>query len=495
MHECPFARPAANEGLSCSSNRRQTTHLGMVAGMTERLCLAGTSPPTAQQMQAAWSVTTRDVTSIACPTCNANRHSPCRDLGDRPMATLHRGRTIRYLNARFALGAAEPHARTRHTRTAPRLEGPGLHAVPTPHPEPWRLPLPELTDLINTSFFDLAKVVTAHACGLQRTGLDALLYGPDFIRQSLDALTYALHHHQLRAESETLAHGPTPLSQTLVRSQQALRTQMRQARKTLKQQRLANLNQEGLLPFSPPVTDARHMARAWLGRYLAQEKEALVTSFASAMGVPETASRPIRSIRDKIPRALDNHWLHAPVTEPVKKLLDLDDVAFRSRVCADAGSQNLRDDNLCHPLVLNRWRDELTCALHQLAPSAQNPSPDRLCPLPVVTPRSTVQIDALIRTRQLFAALVQRRDESIRLLADLTDMLTITERRDPSYSLLKQAGTQAYDELVRRHRHLYQHIRTRLAPYETRYQRLDLPPGARATLRREIFAELDRLQR
>ncbi|MFD5805773.1 hypothetical protein [Streptomyces sp. NPDC127020] len=48
------------------------------------------------------------------------------------------------------------------------------------------------------------------------------------------------------------------------------------------------------------------------------------------------------------------------------------------------------------------------------------------------------------------------------------------ERRDPSYELLKKAGDQAYDELVRRHSDLYWHIRAHLARYETRYGRLQL---------------------
>jgi hypothetical protein len=68
--------------------------------------------------------------------------------------------------------------------------------------------------------------------------------------------------------------------------------------------------------------------------------------------------------------------------------------------------------------------------------------------------------------------------------------MSLAERRDPSYELLKKAGSQAYDELVRRHPYLYQHIRNHLAQYETRYGRLQLT-GSRAQVRNQIFQELD----
>lgn len=44
----------------------------------------------------------------------------------------------------------------------------------------------ELSDLLNVSFLDLAKVVTARACGLQRTALDDL---PLVLTASSRALT------------------------------------------------------------------------------------------------------------------------------------------------------------------------------------------------------------------------------------------------------------------------------------------------------------------
>ncbi|WP_030018189.1 hypothetical protein [Streptomyces monomycini] len=78
----------------------------------------------------------------------------------------------------------EPHVRTKQKRSAPVIDGAGLRAVRVPHPQPWQLPLHELSDLINVSLLDLARVVTAQACGMRRTGLDELLFGQDRIHQS-----------------------------------------------------------------------------------------------------------------------------------------------------------------------------------------------------------------------------------------------------------------------------------------------------------------------
>ncbi|SCE61071.1 hypothetical protein GA0115253_109022 [Streptomyces sp. Termitarium-T10T-6] len=68
--------------------------------------------------------------------------------------------------------------------------------------------------------------------------------------------------------------------------------------------------------------------------------------------------------------------------------------------------------------------------------------------------------------------------------------MTLAERADPSYHQLKRAADQAYDELVRRHPDLYHRIRTALAPYETRYGRLQRRTP-RADLRDQIFAGLN----
>ncbi|MCX2182660.1 hypothetical protein KV205_19305 [Streptomyces sp. SKN60] len=420
---------------------------------------------TALVRPALWSLTSKEVTTIDCPTCGARKHALCRTLRDRPTTALHRGRKTRYLNLRFGLDLTEPHTRHPQPHRAPTGPGIGLHATRTPDPQPWRLPLYELADLINISFLDHAKVVTAHACGLRRTGLDGLLYGPDHIQQSLDALTYALHDRQLQRETHALTRGRDAHTTLLAEQQQAIRSRLLEAEQLLKRRRITELTAAGILPFPPRSDDPRHVARAWLGRYLADEKEALVHAIATAAGVPHNAAAPIRSIRDKITKSIDNGWITAPVNDTVEQLLATDDHAFRRRLIADATQQDARDDALCHPLVLNRWRDQLNHSLTDLAPAAENPTTKRLHDLtPTGRARSASQIEQLAGRRRLFAALLQRRAECTRLITDLNDTMTLAEQADPSYTKLKQAADQAYSELVRQHPDLYQRIRSALTP-------------------------------
>ncbi|MBZ6107395.1 hypothetical protein [Streptomyces olivaceus] len=57
----------------------------------------------------------------------------------------------------------------------------------------------------------------------------------------------------------------------------------------------------------------------------------------------------------------------------------------------------------------------------------------------------------------------------------------------------EKAGDHAYDELVRGHPDLYQHIRTHLARHESRYGRLE-PTVPRGQLRARVYDELDRMR-
>ncbi|WP_461025853.1 zinc finger domain-containing protein [Streptomyces sparsus] len=443
--------------------------------------------------QALWSLSSSEVSTIACPTCGAAKRAPCRTLWDRPVTALHRGRTTRYLNIRFGLGFTEPHIRSSQTRTAPTISGTGLRATRVPHPQPWRLPMHELSDLVNVSFLDLAKVVTAHACGLQRSGLDELLFGPDRIQQSIDALVYATYDRQIQREIRVLADGPDKATDALAAQQQALQHQLRAAKRSLKDQRIAELTTAGVLPFPAATDDPRHLARAWLGRYLSSEKEALVRDTAVTAGVPASATVHIRTIEGKITRSIDNGWLAAPLDDTVHEVIQLDDPAFHRRLIADASRQDGRDDALCHPLVLNRWRDQLNEAITQIAPSAENPTTKGLHDLTSDRRRrGTAQLEQLSSRRRLFAVLLQRKDECIRLITALNDALSLAEHRDPSHAKLKQAADQAYDELVRRHPNLYQHIQAFIAPHTTRYGRLRIQ-GSRSHLQRQLFDELDRM--
>ncbi|MEU9064583.1 hypothetical protein AB0D13_38545 [Streptomyces sp. NPDC048430] len=368
----------------------------------------------------------------------------------------------------------------------------GLRAVRTPHAQPWQLPLCELSDLINVSFLDLAHVVTAHACGLRRAGLDDLLFGPDRVLRSMDALVYASHARQIRREMRVLTVGGDKQVAVLAEQERQIRQRLAETRRLVKRRRVAELTEAGVLPYALPTDDPRQVARGWLGRYLSEEMEALVHDIAAAGGVPAAACTPIRSIHERIAKGLDNGWLTAPVNNAVRRLLGLEDRSFRRRLIADAGRHDGRDDALCHPLVLNRWRDQLHAVIADLAPSAQSSSLTHLGSFPTTREqRSAVQLRQLHGRRRLFAALLQRREECTTLITALNDTLSLAERRDPSYAQLKQAADRAYDELVRRHPGLYQHFRTALAPFETPQGRLVLP-GSRSDLRCRIFADLDR---
>ncbi|MEV3972816.1 hypothetical protein AB0K68_32495 [Streptomyces sp. NPDC050698] len=391
---------------------------------------------------------------------------------------------------RFALDLAEPHDRPVLYRPGPVLSGAGLQALRVPHGQPWRLPMYELADLICVSFVDLARVATAHACGLQRSGLDELLFGPDCLQQSIDALTYSMHDRQIRREVLVLSGSGLDACEPLAAQERAVRNRLREAEQRLKELRVAELTAAGVLPFPAATDDPRRLARTWLGRYLPDEKEVLVRRFAAGAGVAPSACVHIRSIEEKVTRCIDNRWLVAPVTDAVYELLELGGSGFQRRLIADATRNDARDDALCHPLVLNRWRDQLNEVLADLAPSAGNPHTKHLAA--ISAQRGNTDLEQLSGRRRLFAALLQRRSECIRLITTLNDGMSLAERRDPSYELLKQAGSQAYDELVRRHPDLYQHIRAFLARYETRYGRLHIT-GSRAQLRRQLFDELDRM--
>ncbi|MEV5107544.1 hypothetical protein ACFQ7G_19840 [Streptomyces massasporeus] len=443
--------------------------------------------------QALWNVRSCEVSTIACPTCGAPRREACRTLWDRPTRALHRGRTLRYLKMRFALDLAEPHHRPVLYRPGPVLSGAGLQAFRVPHAQPWRLPMHELADLVHVSSVDLARVVTAHACGLQRTGLEELLFGPDCIQRSIDALLYAMHDRQIRREVLVLSGSSLEECEPLAAQERSVRNRLHEAERRLKELRVAELTAAGVLPFPAATDDPRRLARTWLGRYLPDEKEALARQFAAGAGVAPSACVHIRSIEEKITRCIDNGWLVAPVTDAVRELLELDRPAFQRRLIDDATRDDARDDALCHPLVLNRWRDQLNEVLAELAPRAGNPHTKHLARITLaIAPRSSAHVERLGGRRRLFAALLQRRSECIRLITTLNDGMSLAERRDPSFELLKQAGAQAYDELVRRHPELYRHIRTFLARYETRYGRLHIT-GSRAQLRSQIFDELDRM--
>ncbi|MFD9636588.1 hypothetical protein [Streptomyces violascens] len=418
--------------------------------------------------------------TVVCPTCGAPRHAPCRSLLDRPLGVLHRGRIADYLALRCGPlpAGAHPHGAMRS-------------AFGSPPAQPWRLPLADLSDLLAVSFPALVMVATAQACGAGDDGLDRLLFAPDRLPQSVDALLYALHDRQLRQEARILAGRRDPIADELGRQHHALRERLDAAQAMLKNLYTDELTAAGILPFPRPSHDTRHIARAWLGRYLQQEKEALVHAAARRLGVPCSASRPIRNVRDKVAKCLDNRWILAPRTAPVEAVLALDDQAFARLVREDAAVEHPRQDTLGHPLLVNRWRDQLTTVLCPLAAGVRS-APAELTPLTRGELRASgAEVGRLTARRRHLAALVRRREESTRLITELNHVMLLAERGDPSHRLIKEAGDTAFRELERRHPDIFRHIHARLARHADGRGLLRLSPPQRSALRREVFAELD----
>ncbi|MGW1412699.1 hypothetical protein [Streptomyces sp. NPDC002403] len=109
------------------------------------------------------------------------------------------------------------------------------------------------------------------------------------------------------------------------------------------------------------------------------EKEELVRELAVRAGVTASAAAPVRCIQDKITRCIDNGWLIAPLNDAVRHVLELGTPAFQQRLLTDASRQDERNDVLCHPLVLNRWRDQLTQTLVAFAAAAGTTRTARAC--------------------------------------------------------------------------------------------------------------------
>ncbi|WP_030018190.1 hypothetical protein [Streptomyces monomycini] len=129
------------------------------------------------------------------------------------------------------------------------------------------------------------------------------------------------------------------IAQTLHSQQHAVHKRLREAEQRLKQERIAELTEAGVLPFPAASDDSRRVARAWLGRYRSDEKEELVRELAARAGVAASAAAPVRRIQDKITRCIDNGWLIAPVNDAVRKVLELDSPAFQQRLLTDAAQQ------------------------------------------------------------------------------------------------------------------------------------------------------------
>jgi len=445
---------------------------------------------------ALWSLTTAEVLSVPCPTCGSLKRTRCVTLRDRPVATLHRGRISRYLDIRFGLRPA-PGPRREAPRAPARIARPVPDHVHGRVARPWLLPLEALTDLVNVSFLDLAKVVAAEACGVDRDELMPLLYGPDRITDSIDALTYALHDLTIRQEIRLLTLGDDVTSEQLGWQRNAVQRRLSEAENTLKRHRVAELDAAGLVPDhnTAPTDDPERLARTWLGRYLREERDELIRQIAAGRGLSPHAFAYVGSVSEKIERAVSRGLLAAPVNDQVAALRTMGDAEFRAYVTVDASRQQGRDDALCHPLVLPRWRAHLAALSTHLAPKALNASSTALVRLPWTRmgAYSGSRLEDLRSRRTQLGAVIQRSRESHRLEVALNDAVSLAEAADPQQHTMDDVVVAALDRLQARHHDLYRVIEECVQPHVARTGLMaHRDPERRGQLRRDVFAALDR---
>ncbi|MFC9810516.1 hypothetical protein ACFVJM_00355 [Streptomyces virginiae] len=332
-----------------------------------------------------------------------------------------------------------------------------------------------MADLINFSFLDLARVVVAEACGVERTGLIELLYGRDRIHASLDALIYAKFDLQIRREERCLiTRREDDQTEEWRRQHSAVTHRLTEAKRELRRQRNMELTAHGVQLTPQLADDPREQARLWLAEYLHFQFAELFEQHAAAAGLSKVACQTAETRHQNIEHAIARQLLNAPVSDSAERVLALDDREFRLRVLRDASRQVDRDDTLCHPLLLHRWRRHLKVLQAEIAPGALSPSTQAL-PMLVwrhVRLSSPRDVSALIARRRLFANLLQRYSENRHLRHAVEDAISIAEQASPDRPLLTTAARAARDDLVRHHPDLYRSIRDVLKPHETRYGRL-----------------------
>lgn len=446
------------------------------------------APPTAS----LWRMTTANAALITCPECAAPRGRRCTGLNGRYLPRPHPKRSQRYLDLRYAVGGT-PRKQTNRQAAAVVVSGPALASRRVPDPAPWRMPLPELAQSIAASFIDRAKVVTAEACGAERAGLTELLYGPDRISESIDALIWARHDLIIAQETRPIASGRDPRGPELAWQETAVDRRLQEARSELKRQRHLTLDTASDHQTSA-MDDPRHVARRWLGRHHPELLTELLTEHARSHGLDP--SRLIRrpGTAERIQRAIQTGLLPPPTAQAAAASRDESDQDFRRRVLADALRQENRDDLLCHPLLLQRWRQHLHALRRETSARAGKCSPHQITALPVeqIMRTTTEDLQRLAGRRRLLGSLIQRTAENGRLTTACHDSIALAEQRDPDLPVIQSVVEAAYDVMVRTHRDEYNLIRDCLAPYETRYGRLMLDEASKSAAQYKVAQALSR---
>ncbi|MFJ7280194.1 hypothetical protein [Kitasatospora sp. NPDC098663] len=412
-------------------------------------------------------------------------------LRGKPSAVLHRDRTHRYLHIRFGL---PPHIPTTWqfmlSPVAARKRGALLRAKPrNPAERPWELRTDDLVDQLAVDPFAIEAAVVADALGQTTDTVTELLYNPDWISESVDALRRTVHELQIRDETACLLAGGS--DDVLQQRRQAVARRLKEVLTLADSRRKAALAETVSTPTAP---DPDRIAASWVGRYLPDERKALFDRHAEAAGtslVLTGRNAFLTRVRD----LLHTGQLRAPVTEEVTRLLGAPPDTLREAVLRDALQNSNRLDALSHPLLLESWQRKLEFLRTVTAKPARNQRTDRLTPLDADAPaRLPVgAADELAGHRQVFARLVECSQECERLRLALKDAVALAESADPARTAVHRVVEAAEAELCQRHPGLFVIARAFLYPHQDDSGRLGAPwPEQQADTRRTALLAMAR---
>ncbi|MCX4524383.1 MULTISPECIES: hypothetical protein [unclassified Streptomyces] len=312
-------------------------------------------------------------------------------------------------------------------------------------------------------------------------------------------MTYAQHDLQIRREERCLVVGRwDEEAQHLDWQYSAVAQRAQEARKEFQRRRTEDLTIAGVLPGLPATDDPREQALLWLAQHLEPQFRGLFTEYSTAAGLPPEASMAVRTRHGAIERATARGLIHAPLHGEALRVHSMSEEEFRLRVLHDASTQADRDDALCHPLILHRWRQHLKQLQTEVAPGALSPSAQSLVALAweELRPQSLHEVRELMGRRRLLGNLLQRYGENGRLRHAVHDAISIAEHTHPEKPLLMAAAREAREELGRGHPDGCKLIRNLLEPHLTRYGRLRLGSAQdRQQVRGEVMLALLELDR
>ncbi|MFJ1757344.1 hypothetical protein [Kitasatospora sp. NPDC088134] len=436
-------------------------------------------------------MTSAAVRTVPCPTCGARHREQCVTLRDKPSPVVHQARTHRYLEVHFAV-IPQPATTWQAllSATEARRRGTALRGK-FRDLDDWQWEDPDtLVDLIAVQPAAYENVVIMEARGLAAEAVSEVLYGSDWIDTTLDVLLRTAHDLQIRAETGQLLTG-TP-DRDMIHCRNAVRRRLKEARDHVDRTR-----KSALPAVSAPISisaDPQRIASAWLGRFLKDERRALVTQYATDAGV-DPVLLTNGTFYERVRRMVATGRLKAPVGPQVERLLDCPVEELREIVLRDALQPAGRTDALAHPLMLEKWAAQLDFLSSVAAPTAHSQTTGRLSELPPMASGrlSLGAADELAGRRQAHARLIERAHECERLRLALSDTVMALEQADPVRETVGAAVEAADAHLRRLHPQLYAIARAHLYPYQDSTGRLpETWNEHHASVRRTVLLALER---